>query len=134
MLGMTAFIMPIFVAISCFGAANGCLFASGRYLTAYILPHFNKNQYLNTKYERGFQLFRYHYLRNCLYVYWDSCCWKILKTKEIKRNTKDCLHIIYMFPTHATINTCLQESTLNVLYLNTIINLYFKCLAIKHFY
>lgn len=30
MLGMTAFIMPIFVAISCFGAANGCLFASGR--------------------------------------------------------------------------------------------------------
>ena len=31
MLGLVASIMPIFVAISCFGAANGCLFASGRY-------------------------------------------------------------------------------------------------------
>ncbi|XP_061198388.1 b(0,+)-type amino acid transporter 1-like isoform X1 [Saccostrea echinata] len=30
MLGNGAFIMPIFVSISCFGAANGCLFASGR--------------------------------------------------------------------------------------------------------
>nr|XP_022340838.1 b(0,+)-type amino acid transporter 1-like isoform X1 [Crassostrea virginica] len=30
MLGLVASIMPIFVAISCFGAANGCLFASGR--------------------------------------------------------------------------------------------------------
>ncbi|XP_056014964.1 b(0,+)-type amino acid transporter 1-like [Ostrea edulis] len=30
MMGVAAFIMPIFVSISCFGAANGCLFASGR--------------------------------------------------------------------------------------------------------
>lgn len=59
---------------------------------------------------------------------------KFLRQKKKKINKKDCLHIIYMFPTHATINTCLQESTLNVLYLNTIINLYFKCLAFKHYY
>lgn len=40
-----------------------------------------------------------------------------------KNKTKDCLHRIYMFPTHAS-----------EYYLNTIISLYFKCLVFKHYY
>lgn len=54
---------------------------------------------------------------------------KTLQTQKTKQK-KDGLHRIYMFPTRANE----YESTLNVLYLNTIISLYFKCLVFKHHY
>lgn len=59
---------------------------------------------------------------------------KFLRQKKKKINKKDCLHIIYMFPTHATKYMYIRKYSKRLVYLNTNINLYFKCLALKHYY
>lgn len=59
---------------------------------------------------------------------------KFLRQKKKKKQERLFAHNLYVSHTHATKYMYIRKYSKRLVYLNTNINLYFKCLALKHYY